>query len=317
MNNSNRVIPLTCSGHTRPVVDLQFSPVTSDGNYYLISACKDGNPMLRDGITGDWIGTFYGHKGAVWSARLTREAHRAVTGSADFSAKVWDTFSGEELHSFAHQHIVRAVDFSADGTRIVTGGKEQKLRIFDLYRPDAPPLEAEGHTGAIKAVAWDEKRHTILSAGEDGCVRFWDLRTMREIANIPCSGPVSSMALSVDGKYVTWASGKTANFWNAESNNYEDITTHTLEKTVSSVSLHPDHTKFVAGSDSDLWAHSYDFESGKELDVSKGHHGPIHTVSYSPDGEIYATGSEDGTIRLWQTTPTKSYGLWQKLGSVE
>lgn len=37
--NPSRVIPLTCSGHTRPVVHLQFSPIT-DGTYYLISACK-------------------------------------------------------------------------------------------------------------------------------------------------------------------------------------------------------------------------------------------------------------------------------------
>lgn len=32
-------VPLTCGGHTRPVVHLDFSDVTNDG-YYLISACK-------------------------------------------------------------------------------------------------------------------------------------------------------------------------------------------------------------------------------------------------------------------------------------
>lgn len=31
--------PLTCSGHTRPVVHLGFSEVTESG-YFLISACK-------------------------------------------------------------------------------------------------------------------------------------------------------------------------------------------------------------------------------------------------------------------------------------
>ena len=66
---SLRQTPLTCSGHTRPVVFLAFSEINSDGIYYSISACKDGKPMLRQGDTGDWIGTFEGHKGAVWGVR--------------------------------------------------------------------------------------------------------------------------------------------------------------------------------------------------------------------------------------------------------
>ena len=37
--SSFRQTPLTCSGHTRPVVDLDFSDITQYG-YFMISACK-------------------------------------------------------------------------------------------------------------------------------------------------------------------------------------------------------------------------------------------------------------------------------------
>lgn len=88
MPETTKVVPLTCHGHSRPVPHIHFSSLMNDDQYYIISACKDGNPMLRDGITGDWIGTFLGHKGAVWQARLSSDASLAASASADFSAYV-------------------------------------------------------------------------------------------------------------------------------------------------------------------------------------------------------------------------------------
>jgi hypothetical protein len=55
-------IPLTCTGHTRPVVDLCFSSFIHTGDFFMISACKDSIPILRKGNTGDWVGSFQGHK---------------------------------------------------------------------------------------------------------------------------------------------------------------------------------------------------------------------------------------------------------------
>jgi len=302
-----RQTPLTCSGHTRPVVDLAFSDITEHG-YFLISACKDGKPMLRQGDTGDWVGTFEGHKGAVWGATLNKDGTKAATGAADFSAKIWDALTGEEVKALEHNHIVKSVNFSSDGQHLLTGSNEKILRIFDLNQPDSEPLKFKGHTSSIKTARYMPGDKTIISASDDKTVRVWDVSTQEEIKQFTLSSSPASLEISSDGTILTIPYGNNVAFW--DLNSFEKVNDFELPSQVNSAALHPDKSVFVSGGENFLM-YKHDYMTGMEIESFKGHFGPVHCVRFSPDGELYASGSEDGTLRLWQTTVGKTYGLWK------
>lgn len=147
--------------------------------------------MLRDGKSGDWIGTWAGHKGAVWSTKLDPTGSLAATASGDFSVSVWDAITGSLLWNFPHKHIVKTCDFSPDSKRLATGGHEGILRIYDLTKPKDAPWEivlsssssADDKTIIISKCIWLSE-NVVISAGSDGIVRFWQVM---EGGSIPTS----------------------------------------------------------------------------------------------------------------------------------
>ncbi|KAE8354826.1 WD repeat protein [Aspergillus coremiiformis] len=337
-----KVVPLTCHGHSRPVPHINFSSTVEDDQYYLISACKDNNPMLRDGITGDWIGTFLGHKGAVWQARLSTDATIAATAAADFSAKVWDTHTGECLHTLQHSHIVRAVAFPIQPSPqvLATGGFEKKLRIFDLSRsnsgsnsssPTFPSSAGENgagtqsvtsyeigpgvHNGTIKSIVWNQDYNILTTAAEDRKIRWWDLRSRHPVMEYTVEGAISSCELNTlairpnDPGILTVAAGKSVYLFDGSSPG-RLLKRSDFRYEVASAAVNNETGRLVTGSADDTWVRVYDLRTDEELEVQKGHHGPIWSVSFSPDGRIYGTGSEDGTIKLWKAC-REPYGLWR------
>ncbi|KFA47544.1 hypothetical protein S40293_02087 [Stachybotrys chartarum IBT 40293] len=282
------------------------------------------------------IGTFIGHKGAVWQARLSPDASNAATASADFTAKIWDTHTGEMLYSLRHNHIVRAVAYPPDNSDLVaTGGMEKKLRVFDLAElsaayPGSPatiPADAgfeigEGiHTSSIKFICWTNDPNTIITAA-DKTIRWLDLPTRGCIRTEVLDGEIGSCEMvslapeysaSSDiggGKSVlAVAAGKTALFWGGDRA-MDRLKSITLPYTIASVGIDLKGRKIVVGEEPGTWAKVIHYDEEVELDVHKGHHGPIWSIAFSPDGKLYATGSEDGTIKLWKNCEG-FYGLWQ------
>lgn len=304
---SVRQVPLTCGGHTRPVVNLAFSGITEHG-YFLISACKDGLPMLRQGDTGDWIGTFEGHKGAIWGVALNYEGTKAATGAADFSAKIWNAVTGEEMLSLQHNHIVKSVNFSSDERQLVTGSNEKIIRIFDLNKLEKDPITFCGHTHSMRHVTFFHNDRMLVSCAEDNTLRIWDTISGQEVQKINFNSCPNSLEVSNDESVITVTHGNSVSF--LTTNGLSCVQEVKIPTNVYSASLHPNKSVFVCGGE-DLIMYKYDYISGVELDAYKGHFGPLHCVRFSPDGELYASGSEDGTVRLWQTNVGKTYGLWK------
>jgi serine-threonine kinase receptor-associated protein len=229
---------------------------------------------------------------------------------------------------------------------LATGGMEKKLRIFDLSQsstssssdgtsPNVTPpsyeIGAGVHGGAIKSIVWAADPNILITAAEDKKIRWWDLRTQSTIGEYTVEGVVGTCELgntSADG-ILSVAAGKSVYFFDSASPGSLIKSVKTPYE-IASVALHSGEGKFVTGgsSQSDTWVRVWDYNEENELgmcfymgtyrvpvancylETNKGHHGPIWSISFSPDGKLYATGSEDGTVKLWKFT-TGPYGLWK------
>lgn len=284
-------LPIVCPGHIRPVVGLRFCE-TSDGLNLLVTSSHDKTAQVRWGQDGAWIGSFVGHQGAVWSTALDRQGLRAVTGSADFSCKLWDASSGQELASFPHQHVVKAVDFAPDSKSFLSAGFEKKAMVFDLETQTQ--TSAFAHPGQVSKAIWVSSTE-LITGGQDGYIRKWDVRAQREVEScLVGKSPRGITDLDCSQGLVACCGKQVFVFDNGVGKPTQTVT---CKFDLESASRNG--TNLLCGG---MDIHVVSLLSLEETAVFRGHHGPVFTCRFDPttNGESFASGSGDGTIRIWK-----------------
>jgi WD40 repeat protein len=212
-------------------------------------------------------------------SRDGRYALSASGGPRDGMLRLWEVKMWKELrhwHTTGWVGMLRAV-FLANARQVVfTEGNTLRLLDVKTWKELHPP---RGHTQGVTAIAFARDGRQLLSAGADGRLRLWDLKTGRDLGRF--SDPVSAkrLALSPGGRYAL-----------------------TLPLKPAGVGSRGEP---VAAEPPQLW----DVAGGRELTPLKGPGGMmVDAVFPSGDNQILTLGA-DGTVRRWDVKSGKGKAL--------
>uniref|UniRef100_A0A182J649 WD_REPEATS_REGION domain-containing protein n=1 Tax=Anopheles atroparvus TaxID=41427 RepID=A0A182J649_ANOAO len=260
---------LNCIQMAHPVLNTQIS---CDSTFLLVH-CADNGLYLRSLTTGTELHALKGHKSKIRALCIAMDSQRAIVGSDDARALIFDMHSGRMIRSL-------------------------------------PP-----NPGAVTAVYVMEKDDYLITAGgnkitfysfrnEDSIVNFYPKKkkTLKKfhrnrLALQSTSSPVICFDLSRDSTMAAVASSRCVQIWQLNTPELTSILEgHTA--TVSCVSFAP-NCELVASGSEDKTVNVWSLALGTVTATFKGHTTSINSVMFMMDSRRVISGDRDGTLYVW------------------
>ena len=312
-------------GHERSITCVKYN---YDGDL-LFTASKDHVPSMWRAEDGERIGTFNGHKGTIWDLDVDRFSTRLLTASADATARMWDCETGDCLATFAHHGPVRGVAW-ADGGRMfatisdpfVEHNAQVSIYILDDHDsnnyPETPTIEIDLPKDDITNKRINPTNVVFLNVNEalfvtfdNGSIRLYDPQTGDELEEFFAhEKKINRVSFNLDKTiFITSSADFTSKLYDVVD--LKHLKTYKTDRPVNDAVISETKDHIILGGGQE--AMSVTTTSGKvgkfearffhlvyeeEFGRVKGHFGPINALAINPNGLSYASGAEDGYVRL-------------------
>ncbi|MBN4005426.1 SAV_2336 N-terminal domain-related protein [Nostoc sp. LPT] len=162
-----------------------------------------------------------------------------------------------------HQDQINCVVFSPDGQLIASASQDSKICLWNLSGDLIATLE--GNQDKIWSIAFSIDSQFLVSGGNDGLVNLWSVSDSTHL--------------------YTWA-------------NHESIYTVSFRPYRGEITSLDNQFALIAsaGKSSRIYLHNIKLN---ELDTLTSHIDIINCITFSPDGKLLASCSDDRTIKIW------------------
>jgi len=311
------------TGHTDRVLCVAFSP---DGRT-LATGSADKSVRLWESHSSKELHRLEGHAHHVRSMAWSPDGQRLACGVADGSIALWNVPLRDRILLIdAHEDHVRAVCFNPADGFLASSSNDTTVTIWEVptgtslvsqmgdqdvqnEQQKRALMTLEGHVGPVTGVVYCAGGTRIVTCSMDGTVRVWNpitrspFHVIRDFANwVTClatSGDDASVyAGSLDG---------TIRMYNVVTGRCTKRIVVPGSMPVKCISCGPggmEGEQLAVGVQGE--AHTCPavliWRAGAWVARFDGHTGDICDVSLASRSPLVASGSDDGTVRIWGCT---------------
>jgi toxoflavin biosynthesis protein ToxC len=166
-----------------------FSPISGVDNFldkYIATAGYDNKIILWDLKRKEVIASNE-HNHLVNFCKFSDCGNFLLSASSDYNAMLWKVPTMEKVSLLGpHTDDVEMAIFHPTEQWIATASRDSKIRTFDFKGHLIS--EFIGHSADVLSIAWLENGKKLISSGDDGTIRIWDVNSAENISTIHFDG---------------------------------------------------------------------------------------------------------------------------------
>jgi WD40 repeat protein len=230
---------LAVSGHKQVILfDLSTRKLLGalpfpEGDIFALRFSRDGHSLLAAGGVGaelgkavlfetkGWIRTqsFGEELDAVLAADVSPDGTKVVLGGPNRVVKVFTNPGARAIHAL-HKSTdwITAAAVSPDGLLIAAGDRFGGLFVWET-RTGQEFLTLRGHVKAVNATVWGASTDRLVTCGDDGSVRIWDLHSGKVASDWKAhDGAVLGLDVHAAGRIASVGGDRRVKIWDPEGN---------------------------------------------------------------------------------------------------